>query len=252
MSSGTAPRLAHGHGLVVIDPHGDLVNNLLTLIPAARRDEVILVDLADTAYPVALNPLDALFGRDRDKAVESLLAVLSQIWAKFWGPRMQNALEYALKTLYEANETLIARDPQHGPDQQFTLLDVAPILSAPGFRRDVLSLTQDQALRTWWTHYYQPLDFRLQLEIINPVLTKIAAFSGSRVARRIVGQSRSTLDLGAIVRAGQVLLVNTAKGVVGAETSTLIGATLLGALQASLEEQGRLAPERAPPVPDHH
>ena len=246
------PRPAHGDGLVVIDPHGDLVNNLLTLIPAARRDAVILVDLADTAYPVALNPLDALFGRDRDKAVESLLAVLSQIWAKFWGPRMQNALEYALKTLYEANETLIARDPQHGPDQQFTLLDVAPILSAPGFRRDVLSLTQDQALRTWWTHYYQPLDFRLQLEIINPVLTKIAAFSGSRVARRIVGQSRSTLDLGAIVRAGQVLLVNTAKGVVGAETSTLIGATLLGALQASLEEQGRLAPERAPPVPHDH
>ena len=71
----------------------------------------------------------------------------------------------------------------------------------------------------------------------------MAAFSGSRVARRIVGQGRSTLDLVEIVRDGKVLLVNTAKGVVGADTATLVGATLLGALQVSLEEQARLAPE---------
>jgi len=233
----------HRMGLVVVDPHGDLVTRLLGCVPAARREEAVLVDLADTACPVALNPLDALLGRDRDKAVESLLHILAQIWARFWGPRMQNALEYALKTLYEANEALIAADPQNGPDQQFTLLDVAPILSAPGFRRDVLALVRDQALHTWWTHYYKPLDPRLQLEIINPVLTKMAAFSGSRVARRIVGQGRSTLDLVEIVREGKVLLVNTAKGVVGADTATLVGATLLGALQVSLEEQAQLAPE---------
>jgi hypothetical protein len=231
-------------GLIVVDPHGDLVAHLLGVIPPARRDDVILVDLADVAYPVALNPLDALLGRDRDKAVESLLRILSQIWARFWGPRMQNALEYALKTLYEANEALVAADPQRGPDQQFTLLEVAPLLSAPGFRRDVLTLVRDQALHTWWTHYYQPLDFRLQLEIINPVLTKLASFSGSRVARRVVGQARSTLNLSEVVREGRVLLVNTAKGVVGAETATLVGATLLGTLHVALEEQARLAPEQ--------
>ncbi len=231
-------------GLIVVDPHGDLVAHLLGVIPPARRDDVLLVDLADVAYPVALNPLDALLGRDRDKAVESLLQILSQIWARFWGPRMQNALEYALKTLYEANEALIAADPQRGPDQQFTLLEVAPLLSAPGFRRDVLTLVRDQALHTWWTHYYQPLDFRLQLEIINPVLTKLASFSGSRVARRVVGQARSTLNLSEVVRDGRVLLVNTAKGVVGAETATLVGATLLGTLHVALEEQARLAPEQ--------
>ena len=231
-------------GLIVVDPHGDLVAQLLGVIPPARRDDVILVDLADVTYPVALNPLDALLGRDRDKAVESLLQILSQIWARFWGPRMQNALEYALKTLYEANEALIAADPQRGPDQQFTLLEVAPLLSAPGFRRDILALVRDQALHTWWTHYYQPLDFRLQLEIINPVLTKLASFSGSRVARRVVGQARSTLNLSEVVHEGRVLLVNTAKGVVGAETATLVGATLLGTLHVALEEQARLAPEQ--------
>jgi hypothetical protein len=228
-------------GLVVVDPHGDLVAALLGLVPPAARERVVLVDLADTAYPVALNPLDVVLGRDRDKAVESLLQILSQIWARFWGPRMQNALEYALKTLYEANEALVSGDPQEGPDQQFTLLDVAPLLSAPDFREDVLHQIHDSSLLTWWNHYYKPLDARLKVEIINPVLTKLASFSGSRVARRIVGQGRSTLDLPEIVREGRLLLVNTARGVVGAETATLVGATLLGALQFTLEEQARLA-----------
>jgi hypothetical protein len=228
-------------GLVVVDPHGDLIAALLGLVPPASHERVVLVDLADTAYPVALNPLDIVLGRDRDKAVESLLQILSQIWERFWGPRMQNALEYALKTLYEANEAIVAADPQEGPDQQYTLLDVAPLLSAPGFCEDVLHLVHDPSLLTWWNHYYKPLDTRLKVEIINPVLTKLAAFSGSRVARRVVGQGRSTLDLPEIVREGRLLLVNTARGVVGAETATLVGATLLGALQFTLEEQARFA-----------
>jgi hypothetical protein len=228
-------------GLVVVDPHGDLIAAFLSLVPPASRERVVLVDLADTAYPVALNPLDVVLGRDRDKAVESLLQILSQIWARFWGPRMQNALEYALKTLYEANEALVAADPQEGPDEQYTLLDVAPLLSAPDFREDVLYLVHDPSLLDWWNHYYKPLDTRLKVEIINPVLTKLASFSGSRVARRIVGQGRSTLDLPEIVREGRLLLVNTARGVVGAETATLVGATLLGALQFTLEEQARFA-----------
>ncbi|HKS71157.1 MAG TPA: type IV secretory system conjugative DNA transfer family protein, partial [Ktedonobacterales bacterium] len=228
-------------GLVVVDPHGDLIAAFLGLVPSAARERVVLVDLADTAYPVALNPLDVVLGRDRDRAVESLLQILAQIWARFWGPRMQNALEYALKTLYEANEAFVAADPQEGPDHQYTLLDVAPLLSAPGFREEVLHTVHDPSLLAWWNLYYKPLDTRLKVEIINPVLTKLASFSGSRVARRIVGQGRSTLDLPEIVREGRLLLVNTALGVVGAETATLVGATLLGALQFTLEEQARLA-----------
>ena len=246
VASSPPPTAAARHirsGLVVVDPHGDLVRGLLPLVPAQRRDDAILVDLADTAYPIALNPLDALLGRDRDKAVESLLAILSQIWSKFWGPRMQNALEYALKSLYEANEVLVAADSHDGPDRQYTLLDVAPLLTTPSFRKEVLASVGDLTLRSWWKHYYDALDPRLRTEIINPVLTKMAAFSGSRVARRVVGQSRSTLDLAAIVREGRVLLVNTARGVVGAETATLVGATLLGTLAVALEEQVRLHPQ---------
>jgi hypothetical protein len=235
-------------GLAVVDPHGDLVHALLGLIPPARRDDVVLVDLADTAYPVALNPLDVRLGRDRDQAVEHLLRIFAAFWSRAWGTRMQNALEFALKTLYEANEALIAADPEAGPDRQYTLLDVASILTAPSFRHAVLSTVTDDALLAWWVYYYEPLERRFQQEIINPVQTKMATFAGSRVARRIVGQGRSTLDLTEVVREGRILLVNTAKGVVGADTAALVGATLLGTLAAALEEQVRHDPTHRRPL----
>jgi hypothetical protein len=232
-AAGAAP------GLLLLDPHGDLATAFLGLVPAHRREDVLVVDLADTAFPIGLNPLDVLLGRARDKAVENLLVIFAAIWRPFWGPRMENALEFALKTLYEVNRALVERDPQQGPDLQFTLLDVAPLLSLPSFRHRLLAHVRDAHLLAWWAQYYEPLDQRLQLEIINPVLTKLAKFSSSQVARRIVGQGRSTLDLAGVVRDGGVLLVNTARGHIGADTAALVGATLLGLLRMTLEEQSR-------------
>jgi hypothetical protein len=227
-------------GMVLLDPHGDLVTAALGIVPQVRQDDVILVDLADRAYPVGLNPLDVTLGRERDKAVENLLQIFTHIWQPFWGPRMENALEFALKTLYEANEALVAADPQAGPDQQYTLLDVEPLLALPSFRHSLMGKVRDPKLLDWWKHYYERLDERLREQVINPVLTKMAKFSGSQVARRIVGQGRSTLDLHEVVRQGRILLVHTAGSVVGRDTAALVGATLLGLLHVTLAEQAQL------------
>jgi hypothetical protein len=88
------------------------------------------------------------------------------------------------------------------------------------------------------------MDAHQQREITSSVITKLSKFASSRVARRILGQPRSTIDLGAIVRAGQLLLVNTASGVVGADLSELIGIVLLGLFEAALAEQAALSPEQ--------
>ena len=228
-------------GLVVLDPHGDLLAVLLGIIPPQRQADVVVLDLADVAYPVGLNPLDVTLGRDRDKAVENLLLIFSHIWTRYWGPRMENAIEYALKTLYELNADIVASNPELGPDLQYTLLDVAPLLQNEEFRNRQLHIVEkrDPELARWWFRYYQDLDPRMRQDIINPVLTKMAKFASSRVARRIIGQGRTTLDLAQAVQRGQILLVNTARGIVGADTAALIGATVLGLLRVSLEEQVR-------------
>ena len=146
-------------------------------------------------------------------------------------------LEYALKTLADANEWLIERDPQQGPDRQYTLLDMVPLLRRPSFRHAVCEQVCDGLLLDWWQHYYEPMDAHQQREITSSVITKLSKFASSRVARRVLGQPRSTIDLCEVIRQGQLLLMSTASGVVGADLSELIGVVLLGLFQAALAEQ---------------
>jgi hypothetical protein len=232
----------HAMSLACIEPHGDTIQALLGLIPPAERDNVVLVDLANTRSPVGINPLD-MVGKDRDKVVDTLITIAEHLWASSYGSRTENVLEYALKTLVDVNETVVKSDPQHGPDQQYTLLDVVALLALDGFRHAIMEQVTDNLLIDWWQRYYEPLDARLQHEITSSVITKISKFASSRTARRILGQPRSTIDLGAIIREGKMLLVSTANGVVGADVGELVGITLLGLLQTALAEQARLQPE---------
>lgn len=231
-------------GLVVIEPHGDLIATLAGLVPSSRRDDVVVVDLANASYPVGINPLDMALGRDRDKAVDNLITVFEHLWAASYGSRTENILEYALKTLADANERIVRADLQQGPDRQYTLLDVVPLLRRTSFRHAVMEQVSDAVLSDWWHTYYEPLDLRQQAEITSSVITKISKFASSRLSRRIVGQPRSSLDLSEIIRRGQILLVSTASGVVGADVSALIGTTLLGLFQATLSEQARSQPDQ--------
>ncbi|HEU5347368.1 MAG TPA: type IV secretory system conjugative DNA transfer family protein [Ktedonobacterales bacterium] len=239
--------LADELGLVLIDPHGDLAEAVLALIPDIRRDDTLLVDLGDREHPIGLNLLDTTLFPDRDKAVSNLIAVFSQIWKNFWGARMESALEAALKTLYEVNEAEVAADPQDGPDRQFTLLDVTALLTFAGFRHGLLGRVRDPALLDYWVRF-EALQPRFQQEIITPVTTKLDKFANSVVARRIVGQGRSTLNMAEMVRRGQVLLVKTARGVVGHDVAALIGATLLGLLHVTVGEQANLTLSARRPV----
>jgi len=119
-----------------------------------------------------------------------------------------------------------------------------PLLRVASFRHAVLEQVRDSLLIDWWQHYYEPLDAHQQREVTSSVITKLSKFASSRIARRILGQPRSTIDLREVIRSGQHLLVSTASGVVGADLSELVGIVLLGLFEATLAEQAALPPEQ--------
>jgi hypothetical protein len=240
--------MCRGSGLLLIDPHGDLSEHVLSRVPEERSEDVVWIDLADPAYSVGLNPLDVTLGRGRDKAVADLLHTLSHIWMRSWGPRMENAFEMALRTLYEANRVLVANHPQNGPDQQYTLLDVLPLLTDESFCHALLQPIDDPFLSRWWFSYYDPLSLTQQRDIINPVISKTTKFE-SALARRIVGQGCSTLNFSQFIREQKILLVKLAKGETGSDVAPLLGATILGLVQVALEEQAALAEEERVRLP---
>jgi hypothetical protein len=231
--------------LVLVDPHRDLAETALGCVPPGRHGDVVYLDVAEQERPFGLNLLDVGFGWERDKAVSNVLDIFRHEWGRNWGPRMEDAFRYALMTLFEANEELC----DHGEracNRQFTILDVPAVLAETGFRRWLLEMVADPVIEEWWARF-DYLDRRLQMEIQNPVQTKVHKFAGSRAARAIVGQPRSTIDPAAWLRDGALVLVNTAKGVVGEDTAALIGGTLLNLVALVVGEQAGLrASERRP------
>ncbi len=229
-------------GVLFVDPHGDQVEHITGLLPVSLRDDIVLVRLADREYPIGFNPLDMSQGQDRDKIIDNLIQIVEALWPTSYGPRTESFLEYSCKTLAEANFTLIQNDPLQGPDQQFTLLDVVPLLRQDSFRHAVFELVQDQHLLNWWKNYYEQLDGRQQAEFTSSLVTKMSKFASSRISRRILGQPRSSLNFTDLIRQNKLVLISCAAGDVGADLATLFGSLLVGFFQTALAEQARLNP----------
>src|SRR5207302_10531248 len=171
----TEPRRA----VLLVDPHRDLAEASLGLVPRQRFAATVFLDVAERTRPFGLNLLDTGLGWDRDRAVANTLAVFQREWGeRYWGPRMEDAFRFALLSLFDANVALCGVDRVSGRAAQHTLLEVPTILSDISFRRQVLSSVTDPSVLAWWSDYFEPLDRRFQLELINPVLSKIHRFEG--------------------------------------------------------------------------
>jgi energy-coupling factor transporter ATP-binding protein EcfA2 len=235
--------MEQGEGLLLADPHGDLADEVLRLVPTDRADDVVLIDLSDTDHALGLNPIDVLLGQEREKAISDILNTFSYLFATGWGHRMANAFRAGLRTLYEANKALVARDPQEGPLQQYTLLDILPLFTSESFCHALLQDVQDAWLHRWWRKYYEPLNLYMQRDIINPVLNKVTEFEGP-IPSHIIGQGRSTIDFKQLIHDQRIIIVKLAQGTVGHDIAALVGTTLLGLLYTTLEEQGQRSPEQ--------
>ena len=221
--------------LVVVDPHQDLAEAVLGIVPSGLEDQVTYLNLADPERPVGLNLLDVALFPSRDRTAENVVTMLHRLWPDNWGPRMEGALRAALMSLHEANQA-------RPREAQYTLLDVVPTLSSADFREEVLKQVPDRALWAWWRDNYDRLGRTMQQQTANPVTTKVGRFLVTRAARLVLGQSRCTFDPRTLLREGGVLVVNSAVGLLGEGGAALVGATVLNLLGLVVEEQVALSP----------
>ena len=120
----------------------------------------------------------------------------------------------------------------------------------PAFVARCSSTVTDPSVRAWWSDYFEPLDRRFQLELINPVLSKIHRFEGSTRGAAYRRPAGSTIDPAGWLREGSIVIVNTARGTVGDNAAALIGSTLLNLVTLAVAEQARLEPGGA--LADQH
>jgi len=223
--------MAAGHGLVVIDPKGDLVADLLSRVPEHRRSDVVVLDATDPS-PVGINPLvppNTGHGRDTwdpDLAADTVLGVFRQLYADSWGPRTHDILASSLLTLARVAGTSVqSTDRTTIP----SLVAIPQMLTNPGFRHSIVRqvATQDPlGLGAFW-RWYEAMSDAERTQAIAPLMNKLRPVLLRPGLRAIFGQSQPRFDISDVFTKQRILLVNLAKGSIGPEASRLLGSLIV-------------------------
>lgn len=224
--------MAAGHGAVVIDPKGDLVEDLLARIPVDRRDDVVVLDARD-ACPVGINPL--VGNASPDLAADVTLGVLHSLYADSWGPRTHDILHACLLTLARRGDA--------------SLVMVPLLLTNPGFRRSItgqLVKADPIGLGSFWAWYEGISDSERQ-SAIAPLMNKLRPVLLRPGIRAVLGQRFPRFDISEVFTKRKILLVSLAKGQIGPEAAQLLGSLVVALLwQSALARTGTAAHRRRP------
>lgn len=205
--------LEAGEGVAVLDPHGDLIQNIIHNIPSWRAADVIYFNPADKESPLAFNILQRTTTSHNHLIASGLVSVLKKIWQESWGPRMEYILRNTVLTLLEYQET--------------TVVDIPRLLIDKSFRTALVTHLEDQQLRDFWLKEYEVYPPNFRNEAIAPILNKVGQFLTNKLIRTIISQQQSSFHMRQVMDEGRILLADLSKGKLGEDASRLLGAMLL-------------------------
>lgn len=204
-------------GVVLIDPHGDLAEDVASAIPSRRTSNVVYFDAGDREFPIAFNPLSCRENSQRAIVASGVVAAFKKLFADSWGPRLEHILRNALLALLES------------PDM--SLVSLQRMLFDPNFCKGIVSRVSDPAVAAFWTTEWKSWRESYRNEAIAPVLNKLGHFLSNPILRPIIGQQHSRIDVRHIIDNEQVLIANLSKGRIGEDASNLLGSFLIASLQ---------------------
>jgi len=221
--------LALGHGVGVIDPHGDLAEELLNHIPPSRADHLCYFNPSDLEFPVGLNLLANVRPDERHLVASGIVGAFKSIWRESWGPRLEYILYNAIAALLDCENT--------------TLLGVNRLLTDDTYRAWVVRQIKDPFIRDFWAEEFAGYDDRFRREAIAPIQNKLGQFLLNPVVRNILGQVRSKVSFPFIMDEGRIFIANLSKGKLGHDKANLLGSLLttqfqLAAMARSNQPEG--------------
>ena len=217
-----------GRGVVVIDPKGDLVTDLLDRLPEGAEARTVLIDPED---PDAAPVLNVLSGPDPDLAVDNLVGIFRSIFSAFWGPRTDDVLRSACLTLLRHAAAT---------GTSTSLADVPRLLADDEFRKPRVAVVSGDTvgLGGFWSAYEQ-MSEASKAQVVGPVMNKLRAFLLRDFVRSVVGRPDSSFDMGQVLDGG-ICLVRLPKGILGEETARLLGSFVVAKVWQTTTHRARL------------
>jgi hypothetical protein len=214
-------------GVCLVDPHGDLADAAIRLVPPHRTNETIIFDAGDREYAIGFNPLACSDPSRVDQVASGVVSALRKLYDS-WGPRLDDSLRNAVYVAVE---------------QQGTLLDVLQLLGDSAYRERVVPQIRDAMVRTFWMREFAAWSRQYRTEAVAAIQNKIRPFLTNTTVRAIVSQRDRSLDLRAAMDEGKILIVNLSKGRLGEDNSALLGSLIVTSLQQAAMTRAEI-PER--------
>jgi CxxC-x17-CxxC domain-containing protein len=221
--------IQNGEGVCVVDPHGELVEEILHLIPDNRVKDVIYFNPADTDFHIGFNVLQIDDPKYKHLVASGLMGIFTKIWANAWSSRMEYILNNAILALLDTPGT--------------TLLGIPRLLVDKDYRQMIIANLKDPVVKAFWIHEYEQWRDQFRNEAIAPIQNKVGQFLSTSIIRNVLGQPKSTIDIFKIMNEGKIFLVNVSKGRIGEDNSALLGGMIITKIQLAAMERVRIPEE---------
>ncbi|MFA5099056.1 MAG: type IV secretion system DNA-binding domain-containing protein [Candidatus Paceibacterota bacterium] len=228
--------IRQGKGMAIVDPHGDLIEKILGLIPEERFEDVIIFDPSDRWRPIGLNMLEYDFNRPEDKTfiANEMQGIFNKLFlAETMGPMFEQYMKNALLLLME------------DLTEPATLMEVARVFTDPDFREKKLSKTSNPVIIDFWRKEAVKAGGEAALSNMTPYITsKFNNFTANDYMRPIIGQPKSAFNFRQIMDEGKILLVNLSKGKIGDINANLLGMVIVGKILMSALSRADVTKEK--------
>ncbi len=207
--------LQNGRGFCLLDPHGDLAKSVQQI----SGDDCVFWEPANPNCPYGYNPLTYVSEEHRSLVASGLIDTLKKLWSDAWGPRMESLMRAAFLTL-------LAR-----PNS--SMQDVMPLFLDKTFRQKALQYVADDYVKSFWKLEFEKLKFTTAADGVSPVSNKLNSFLSNPVVRKKICNPEKPLRFRKMMDEGQTLIINLAKGKLGADISNVLGGLVVSSMSAA-------------------
>ncbi len=206
-----------GKGIGVIDPHGDLIEDILRFTPKHRSNDVILFDPSDRDFPISFNMLECTNPDQRSLICSGLMSVFTKLWPEAFSGRMEHILRNTLLALLE--------------NEGSSMLGILRMFGDNAYCAKMVANITDPVVKSFWETEYAGWTDKYRTEAVAAIQNKIGQLLTTPLIRNIIGQVKSSLDVRHAMDTGKIVLVNLSKGKLGEDTSAFLGSMLVTKFQ---------------------
>ncbi len=209
-----------GHGVAVVEPHGDLIEQILANIPRERIDDVIVFNPSDLERPMGLNMLEVKDEALKDFAVQEMISIFYKLFPpEMIGPMFEHHMRNVMLTLMS------------DPENPGSIIEIPRMFSDADFQKKWRAKVKDPVVQSYWVNEVDKTSDFHKSEMLGYLISKVGRFVENEMMRNIIGQQHNSFDFRDVMDKKKILLVNLSKGKTGDVNAELLGLIIVSKLQ---------------------